>query len=96
MITVSVVHSCFILYEKLFLQVIKSLETSEGRRTDIRINLQPLIGDVPYESVVYVQYTFTGRVSGGTRGAVAAGQALQLMNTTNKCYILTDLHFTFI
>lgn len=41
-LTVSVVHSCFMLYEMLLLQFIKSLQYTEGNRTDVLTDLQPL------------------------------------------------------
>lgn len=51
-ITVSVVDNYFVLYEKLFLQFLQSLQPSESSRTGMLINLQPPIEDVLHQSAL--------------------------------------------
>lgn len=56
-LTVSVVHSCFTLYEKLLLHFINFLQTPEGSRTRVLMNLQPLIGEALHQRATLIHTT---------------------------------------
>ncbi len=96
-LTISVVHSCFILYEKLPLQFNKSLQLSEGSRTHtMLIDLQPLTWEVPHV-LLRTAVHFTQKSSKFIRmqqEISSTGSIPHRINT--NCTTATEMKFTHI
>lgn len=90
-LTVSDVHSCVILNENLLPQFIKSLQPSEGSRTDELINLQPAdVTNVETERDAITQCSTI------TLGCSRCLPSLNYMRKTSGCYKTTTHTCTHI